>query len=188
MICFCLYLFPFLIHLQSSFKDSVLKLLREVTKQRGKVTEIAHIWSNHWFRRCNVGKTFPQLRVFRQCFPANSRNIQFSIFQPSTIQCWVCSGNDSKDVSACHLRTENRRIKVLAKNCSETSSVNILLCLTWESLWVRSSWTHLSPLTLRMAEEESVAGLEILKLPLDDAGKKWSHLEILTKSKKWLIK
>ena len=84
---------------------------------------------------------------------------QFSIFQPSTIQCWVCPGNDSKDVSACHLRTENRRIKVLAKNCSETSSMNIFLSHTGESLWVRSSWTHLSPLTLRMAEEESVASL-----------------------------
>ena len=38
----------------------------------------------------------------------------------------------------------------------------------------------MSPLTLRMAEEESVAGLKILKLPLDDAGKEWSHLETLT--------
>ena len=68
-------------------------------------------------------------------------------------------------------------IKVLAKNCSETSSVNILLRHTGESLRVRPSWTHLFPLTLRMAEEESVTGLEILKLPLDDAGKEWSHLE-----------
>ena len=173
---FFVFVFPFSSIYKAASKFLVLKLLREVTKQRGKATEIAHIWNNLWFWLCNIGKTFPQLRVLRQCFPENSRNIQFSIFQPSTIQCWVCPGNDSKDVSACHLRTENRMIKVLAKNCSETSSVNILLSHTWESLWVRSSWTHLSTLTLRMAEEESVAGLEILKLPLDDAGKEWSHL------------
>ena len=67
-------------------------------------------------------------------------------------------------------------VEVVAKNCTEASSPDVSLCKRVKSLRT-GGWKRIFGVST-VAEEESVAVAEFLKLPLDDAGKERAHLQI----------
>ena len=77
------------------------------------------------------------------------------------------------------IRLEYIPIKVVTNNCTEASSLDVSLCNGVKPLG--SSETSASA----VAEEESVAVPEFLKLSLDDAGKERAHLNAKIECKNW---